>query len=59
MESNIAALRGKNDIAAAKELRELRADTIAGLKYLLTFENGDFDECIENALAEIERVWRV
>lgn len=33
MESNIEALKRRNDEAAAKELAELRADTIKGLRY--------------------------
>ena len=35
MESSNTALRSKNDEAAARELSELRADTIEGLKYAL------------------------
>ena len=33
MESNIEALRRKNEEAAKRELAELRADTIKGLRF--------------------------
>lgn len=60
MESNITALRRKNDEAAARELRELRADTLEGLKYAIELVRGDAPPAhttLENAISIIERRW--
>jgi hypothetical protein len=36
MDGDVKALRARNDRAAARELAELRADTVKGLKYALS-----------------------
>lgn len=41
METSNTALRAKNDAAAERELRELRADTIEGLKYAIDLVRGE------------------
>lgn len=58
MESSNTALRAKNDAAASKELRELRADTLSGLRYArsLIEEGSDF-WILGDAIDTIERRW--
>ena len=59
MESNITALRARNNAAAAKELRELRADTLEGLEYALYLARNIDKErtCIRNAIRSIQERW--
>ena len=67
MESSNTALRGRNDEAAARELRELREDTLKGLEYALSLGPpapvvalGDDDadnETLRDAIEVLEERW--
>ncbi len=67
MESNIAALRAKNDAEAARQLLLLRADTLEGLRYahseiesgehLLGHNDGRDSQTLRDAIKVIEERW--
>jgi hypothetical protein len=56
MESSNAALRAKNDAAAARELRELREDTLKGLEYALVTFGGNLNEADRTILIDAKEV---
>jgi len=60
MESSNTALRAKNDAAAARELRELREDTLKGLNYTLDLIQDNLDDgasILAAAIDIIESRW--
>jgi hypothetical protein len=59
MESSNAALKAKNDAAAARELRELREDTLKGLEYALSTFRGSMNEADKSILIDAHDVLRI
>ncbi len=64
METSNAALRAKNDEAAARELRELREDTLKGLRYTLELVSkradsvrGNEESILHDAIEVITMLW--